>query len=80
MSIKDSEMKLFLVITVLLLSACADDYEYECQPAPIYCYRTLGGPICYAQERPGQENRLIASKQDAIFDIDNRCIKKLITQ
>lgn len=26
---------------------------------PIYCYRTLGTPMCYDEPREGQENRLV---------------------
>lgn len=28
-------------------------------PEPIYCYRTLGTPMCYDEPREGQENRLV---------------------
>ena len=29
------------------------------EPAPVYCYQTLGDPDCYAQPAPGDYNRLI---------------------
>ncbi len=28
-------------------------------PEPIYCYRTLGSPMCYDEPREGEENRLV---------------------
>ncbi len=27
--------------------------------APIYCYRTLGSPMCFEEPREGDENRLV---------------------
>ena len=29
------------------------------EPAPVYCYQTLGAPDCYAQPAPGEYNRMI---------------------
>ncbi|MBW7849979.1 MAG: hypothetical protein H3C38_05740 [Rhodospirillales bacterium] len=43
-----------LVLLLAGLSGCGGD-----KPAPIYCYRTLAAPDCYAQPQPGEAHRLI---------------------
>ena len=56
-------------LTVLILSGCPllepptppSRFGQQAYDGPIWCYRTLGAPECYAEEQPQFASRLIGS-------------------
>jgi hypothetical protein len=44
-------------------------------PKPVYCYKTLAAPDCYAEEQPNRKNQLLEAydqPQPALIPLTNR--------
>jgi len=69
-------LSLVFLPLLMMLGGCDSINEYRAQkilnggwvgptatknPGPLYCYRTLGTPMCYYEPLPGEEERLIGS-------------------